>query len=548
MAGSETADKLFLNGKVVTLDENSSIVSAMAVKGGRILATGSDEEMKGLSDDGTEMIDLKGKTMLPGFVDSHCHLGLATRSMIHWVDGHCPPNKSIAEVLERIRERTTQTPKGEPIFIHGSMFGNYKFAEKRYPTKEELDSVAPDHPAVFIASMHQTVANSRAMEMARITDQTEELPGGVVIHRDPVTGKPTGVFNEGSPIGYPSLPYDQLKETLKEGISRFWISQGITSAYSFMMEGDELRAYQELLAEGSLPMRVKAMFCDLNNSPRGLENLIHLGIQTGLGDERLSLGGVKIFIDGAYMTLTAASKEPYLNVPGNDNHKGVIRIDHDTLSEMVFKAHNAGLTLCIHAMGDQAQEYALDAYEKALGDNPKDHRHRMEHFGCDMSSPDIRRRAKALNIVPNVTSGWINSYGDFMEPHLGPERSKQSFAWRTLIDEGFKLADSSDQCGTDHLTLNPFHSIWCSVTRQTYFGEQFLPEEAISVEEALRMWTCNGAYSGGEEGIKGTIEPGKLADMVVISDDILTVPENDIRNIRVEETIIDGKVVYSGGE
>jgi predicted amidohydrolase YtcJ len=161
-----------------------------------------------------------------------------------------------------------------------------------------------------------------------------------------------------------------------------------------------------------------------------------------------------------------------------------------------------------------------------------------------MGGPNIRRRAKELGIVPNVTSGWIHSYGDFMEKHLGAERSKQSFAWRTMIDEGFKPADSSDQCGTDPLTLNPFHSMWCSVTRQTYFGNQFLPHEAITVQEALRMWTTNGAYSGGEEEIKGSIEPGKLADMIVISDDILTIPENRIRDIEVEATIINGRVVY----
>ncbi len=544
MRKSEVPDTLFLNGKVVTLAADNPIVSAVAVKGGRIMAVGSDDEIKGISGDDTEIVDLNGKTMLPGLIDSHCHFGLATRSFIHWVDGRCPPNKSIPDILERIRQRAEQTSNDEPIFVHGSMFGNYKLAENRYPTKEEFDSAAPEHPVVFFASMHQVITNSATIKMARIEDDTDILPGGVHIERDKETGKPTGVFKEGSPIGIPSLPYDQLKETLKEGITKYWLPQGITSAYSFTTDGNELRAYQEMLDEGSLPLRVKAMFCELSNSPRSLESLVYLGIKPNLGNERLSLGGMKIFVDGAFMTLTAASREPYLNIPGDEDYRGVIRMDHDTLSELVHKAHNAGLTLCVHAMGDKAQEYALDAYERALTENPREHRHRIEHFGCDMSGPDLREKAKKLGIIGNVTSGWLHSYGDFIEKHLGAERSKQSFAWRTMIDEGFMLADSSDQCGTDPLTLNPFHSMWCAVTRQTYFGNKFLPEEAITVEEALRMWTVNGAYSGGEEDIKGSIEPGKLADMIVISDDILTIPEDNIRDIKVDMTIIDGQTVY----
>ncbi|MEE8348816.1 MAG: amidohydrolase [Acidobacteriota bacterium] len=539
----EHADSVFANAKVVTLDSSDQIASAVAVKDGRIMGVGAEEEIRKLSDAATTWVDLHGKTVLPGLVDSHCHIGLASRSFIHYVDGRCPPNHCINDILERIREKAKQTPKGQLISVHGSMFGDQKLVEKRFPTKEELDSVAPDHPVIMLASVHTIIANSYTVKLAEVTRDTHELSGGIHVEHDPDTGEPTGVFREGSPVGYIPLSYEQYKETIRSGIERYWIPQGITSAYSFTTDGSELKAYQELLAEGSLPLRVKAMFCEFDNTLVAIDDLLYLGILPGFGTDRLSTGGVKIFVDGAFMTLSAASKEPYFNLPDPD-HRGYLRITQERLDEYVKKSHDAGLTLCIHAMGDRAQEMALDAYEKALTANPRLHRHRIEHFGCDMGSPELRRRAKELGILPNITSGWLYSYGDFIEPHLGPERSRQSFALRSMIDDGLRPADSSDQCGTDPMTLDPFHSMWCAVTRQTFFGSRFVPEEAIGVKDALRLWTINGAYSGGEEDLKGSIETEKLADMIVISDDILTIAEDRIRDIKVDLTIVGGQVVH----
>ncbi|MBE0556602.1 MAG: amidohydrolase family protein, partial [Proteobacteria bacterium] len=337
--------------------------------------------------------------------------------------------------------------------------------------------------------------------------------------------------------------YDTLKSAIQAGFPKYWVEQGFTSAYSFA-EAAEIKIYQELFQNGTLPMRIQVMVHNSSNTPEPLECLMKLGILPGLmGNDWLKMGGVKIFLDGAFMALTAASNQPYLNLP-EKNYHGILRLEPNFFKELVKKAHDGGLQICVHAMGDKAQDLALDAYENALRSNPRSHRHRIEHFGCDMGSPQQRRRARELGIVPVTTIGWLYAYGDFIETYLGPQRKEQSFALRSMHDDGLKPANASDQCGTEPVTLDPFFGIWCAVTRQTFFGKQFVPRESISVNEALRMWTTNAAYSGFEEHIKGSLEPGKFADMIVISHDILSVPEDRIKEIKVDMTIIDGKIVY----
>lgn len=542
MVTQEKADSVFFNGRIVTLDSNDTIASAIAVRDGRIIAVGTEDEVRRVSGDATQIIDLRGKTMLPGLIDSHCHLGLATRSFRYYVDGRCPPNRSIADILERIRQRVRETRKGEWITVHCSMFGNLKLAEKRYPTKAELDSVAPDNPVVLLSSMHTCIVNTRALELAHIT--RESIGSGIgKIEKDKITGEPTGELLEyRTELPTPPFSREQIKDALKVGLHEYWVKQGFTTAYSFS-DGTDIKAYQELLNEGTLPLRIQAMIYDPNKKPDLIEALIKLGIQSGLGNDWLKVGGVKIFVDGAFMGLSAATHDPYLNMPDKD-YCGILRCEAGPLKELVLKAHNAGLQLCIHAMGDKAQDLALNAYENALKVNPRNHRHRIEHFGCDMGNPEQRRRAKELGIIPVITIGWLYAYADVIEHYLGSLRATQSFALRSMIDDGLKPANCSDQCGTEPVTLDPFFSIWCAVTRQTFFKNRFVAEQAISVKEAFKQWTIDGAYSGFEEELKGSIEPGKFADLIVISRDIFTIPEDQIKDVKVDMTILDGKIVY----
>lgn len=542
MVVKEKADIVFLNGKVITVDANNSIAEAVAVKNGFIVKIGSNSVVQEFVQNGAEVIDLKGKNMLPGFIDSHTHLLNSAMSLRFFVDGRTPPNKSIYDVLEKIREKVKQTPRGEWVIVQGSMLWDRKLVEGRYPNKEELDEVAPDHPVVVWASAHIGVVNSKALEVAGIKKENPDPLGGKIERDD--KGEPTGVLREVRRTGIlplPSYSHELIKESIKTGVQKWWVKQGITTVHCFCGPS-AMRIYQELLEEDALPLRIHLMV--YTKDPKmGLDSLVNLGIHTGFGNEKLKIGGLKIFVDGATSGKSAATYEPYVGMP---KYYGLLQISSKELTELAVKAHREGIQLCIHAVGDKAQDMALDAIEEALKAFPRgDHRHRIEHFGNVLTSKERIKRAKKLGVIPVPTVEWIYAYGDFIEEYFGSERTKQSFPIKTLIYEGLRPPGSSDTLGTEPLSINPFFSIWCAVARKTFSGNVLIPEESISVIDAIRMYTINGAYAGFEEDIKGSIEEGKLADMIVISNDILSLSIDKIKDIQVDMTIINGKIVYS---
>jgi predicted amidohydrolase YtcJ len=541
---NEKSKTIFFNGKVVTLDSSDTIASAVAVKDGRILAVGSDEQVKQFANPGAHLIDLGGKTMLPGLIDAHTHLAWAALVFHTFVDGRCPPNKSVSDILERIRQRVIETYKGEWISVQGSFFANFKLDEKRLPRKEDLDSVAPEHPVAYVNTVHSHVVNSAALKSLNITKRTPNPPGAM-IERDEKTGEPTGYLRECNTI-LPIMSFtdEQIKNSIRDIVPEYWVKQGCTTAYSFA-DAREFRIYQELAKERSLPLRIQAMPMDVAlGSDPVIEGLITLGIQQGFGNEWLKIGGVKIFLDGAFMGLGAATWGPYLNMPVKDYY-GIPKFEHAApFNELVLKAHNGGLQLCIHAIGEKAQDWALDAYEDVFKVNLRYHRHRIEHFGNLMTSAERIHRANQLGIIPVTTVEWLYEEGDFIERYLGITRRDQSWPLRSMIDAGLKVANCSDTVGATPFSTNPFYSMWCAVTRQTFFGDRLVPSEAISVREALRLYTINAAYSGFEEDLKGSIEPGKLADLIVIDRDILTIPEDQIKDIKVNMTVLNGNIVY----
>jgi len=535
---------VFLNGKIITLDDSDTIANAVAVANGRIISVGSHEEIKQSCDADVRVVDLEGKTVLPGLIDPHTHLANATLIFHTYLDGRCPPNRSVADILEKIRDRVRKAPKGEWIPVQGSFFAAYKLAEKRLPTRAELDAVAPNHPVVYVNTVHSAVLNTCALEMAHITKESPDPHGGM-LEKDSKTGELTGFIKEWHGLlPILSFSHEQIKAAIRDLTPNYWIKQGCTSAYSYA-DGREMRVYQDLARESALPLRIQAMPMDIPLGPdRVIESMAILGLEPGVGDKWLKVGGVKIFIDGAYMGLSAATHEPYINLP-DENYYGIIKFNSQKqLNELVLKGHNAGLQLHIHAIGEKAQDWALDALENALQKNPRYHRHRIEHLGNLMTSPERIRRAKELDIIPVTTIEWLYEEGDFIETHLGRKRRDQSWPLRSMLDAGLKVANCSDTVGATPFSTNPFYSMWCAVNRRTFLGDHLLSEQAISIKEAIRLYTRNAAYSGFEETLKGSIEPGKYADMIVINKDIFTIPDYEIKDIKVEMTILDGKIVY----
>ncbi len=539
-------DMVLLGGKVVTLDGADSTAEAVAVRDGIIQQVGATEQIKALAGPATAILDLRGRTVVPGLIDSHCHLASSARSAARYVDARVPPNRSIRDVLRNIAERARITPPGEWIIAHGCQFGARKFVEQRYPTREELDAVTRDHPVLVLDARHVYRLNSLGCERLGMRRGVPWDEANGHAEFDEETGEPLGVLHEGMTV-FPDrvVPYADVKHYMREVIGPLWVGRGFTSACSYATP-NELRACAELAREGALPLRITSHIHIGATRTAGIEAAVALGVISGFGDEWMRIGGAKVFLDGVLMSLSSAMREPYFE-KGDGTDRGLLLATPERARELARLMHDHGIQISFHATGDRAQEIALDAIEHALTLNPREnHRHRIEHFGCDAGAPDLRARAKALGVVPNMTTGWLYTYGDYVAPHLGPARAREFMALRSIHDAGLRPCNSSDQTGTDWLTLDPFFSMWCCVTRQTFEGRQFHPEEAITVKEALRMWTVNAAWANFEEEIKGSIEPGKLADFTVCSADILTIPEHALREVKAEMTIIGGRVAHGG--
>lgn len=542
------ADLVLLNGKVVTVDPNDTITEAVAVKGGRIVGVGTSEEVKELIGEETKVIDLKGKTLLPGFIDTHCHPALGGTEIFE-VDCRSPPVKSIKEILEKIQEKAEKTSKGE--WIRARNYNENKLLERRHITRWELDQVAPDNP-VFISKEtgHLYVVNSKALELAGITKDTPDPPGGK-IDRAPKTGEATGLLYEAAAMKVMNLipPYDvgHIKKGLKHVFSLF-LKWGLTTIHQATAIPVSIKACQELLATGEMPIRMNLMVGALPGILPGYEadvNLLHLlvklGLQSGFGGDKLKIMSAKLIADGSGSGGSAAVYTPQHR---GTKGLGILVTSQEKLTEQVIEAHKAGLRVSIHAIGDRGIDVALDAIEAALrGHLTAGMRHRIEH--CSVCTPKQRERIKKLGVVPSSSIGYMWGVGDDYIENFGPERLRWLHPHRSYIDNGIIASGNSDWPVS---TADPMKQIYSAVTRKTKTGQSFDERERITVLEAIRTYTWNGAYAGCEEDVKGTIEHGKLADMVVLSDDILTVPEEKIKDIKIDMTIVGGEILYQRSE
>jgi len=522
------------NGKIVTMDAQESVQEAIAVKFGRILAVGSEAEVKPLIGKETKVMDLKGQTVIPGLIDSHGHMVMVGAARMLTEDlSEEAGIRSIHDIQKRLAQKAKKTPKGK--WVTGYQEDDSKLKEKRHPTRWELDEATQDHPLIIsTVGGHFSIANSKAFEMAGVTKDTPDPVGGK-FDRDPETGEMTGgLHEEAITIIKPDGPAEPTREQAYDGAKQILqecAAVGLTCVYD-TVDRSQIRAVLDLKNRGELPIRVRMdvvidLFPELNR----------LGIYRGLGDDWLRLCGLKFFFDGAISARTAAVTEPYLDKP---DFYGVLATTREIASETIMTAYAEGYRISAHANGDRAIAMYLDIMAEAQSTYPrKDPRNRDIH--CTVVNPDLVERIKKLGILPTIFGPYVYYHGDKLIPAFGEKRLEWMFAARAFLDADVMLAAHSDHPCAPYPPLMAIHGL---VNRTTKAGKAIGQSQKISVMEALKLYTINAAYQSFDEDNLGSLEAGKLADMTVLGEDILTVPAEKIIDIPIEMTLIDGKVVF----
>lgn len=525
------ADIIFINGKIWTVDKAKPVAQAVAVLGDKIIAVGSNSEIKKYAGKNTKVIDLKKKLMLPGFIDDHTHF-VSGGFQLMSVDLRTA--KTPEEFALKIKEYAEKNPGR---WITGGDW-DHELWGGELPRKEWIDKYTQNVP-VFVTRYdgHMGLANSLALKLAGITRETPDPPGGLIVRDE--NGEPTGILkDEAMSLVYKVIPEPSLEERISA------IKLALEEAKKLGLTGvhdigtvEDFKAYQELYKRGELTIRV---FLRLPISQ--WEDLAKLGIQVPFGNEFIRIGSLKAYADGSLGSMTALFFDPY---DENPNTKGLatdIVID-GRLEKWAIEADKAKLQLSIHAIGDSANSLVLSIFEKVVKQNPTwDRRFRIEH--AQHIHPKDFVRFKNLNVIASMQPYHAIDDGRWAEKRIGKERCKTSYAFRTFLDNGVKLCFGSDW---NVAPLSPILGIYAAVARQTLDGkhpEGWFPEQKISVEEAVECYTINNAYAEFAENEKGSITPGKLADFVVLSDDIFNIPAERIKDVKVLMTVLGGKIIY----
>lgn len=530
---------IVVNAKVHTMDTSSPIAQAIAVYGNRIIALGSSQEIKKIAGLKTRVIDAHEQVVLPGFNDSHVHFlsGGFQLSSVDLRDADTPE-----EFAERIKRFTAKLTAGR--WITGGDWDHERWADIKgsapLPTKALIDRFTLNTP-VFVSRLdgHMALANSLALKLAGVTRQTPDPPGGLIV-RDSRTGEPTGILKDAAmSFVWKVIPESSFEEKLAaaRAATEHAARLGVTSVQD-MSAGNDVGVYQTLLDRQELKTRIYAI------SPLpSWERLARTGVRAPFGSDMLRIGGLKGFADGSLGSTTAFFFEPYTDAPQTRGLAGDEMFPEGAMLNRVRGSDRAGLQIMIHAIGDQANDLILTVFEQVKSENgDRDRRFRIEH-AQHLRRQDIPRFGRE-KIIASMQPYHAIDDGRWAEKRIGKERVKTTYAFRSLLDSGAMLAFGSDWSVAP---LDPMLTIYAAVTRRTLDGRNatgWIPEEKISLEEALRAYTVGSAYAEFQESVKGTITPGKLADLVMLSGDIFKIEPKEIEKVKVVMTIIDGKVVY----
>lgn len=548
VSAAQIADSIFANGKITTLNAKQPNASALAVKDGVIIAVGSDKEIKAYVGANTLIVDLAGKRIVPGFIDAHTHPMETIWLKEVWVDARYPGTPSVKQALLNIASRVKVTPKDQWIYVAGVSASENKFIEKRLPTKAELDEVAPNNPVIVANGAHMAIANSAALAKMGVKKGVTKLRHGAGVLADK-NGEPNGVITDG--MGdIPGSPTPQeIARYYATDIAKFWNSYGFTSVMA-ITPAAAMPVMQSVSISTPAPnIRYTASVWAAPNGEGMPKDLSVFEMPTKADPAYYRFAAIKAWVDGENDCRTGFMYEPYKGVQDTDppGGKGTLVTNQSLATEFTALANQNKKMSMLHCSGDAATDIGLRAYESTRKLQATNTIKRIEHFGMFQLTAAQLERAKKLkedHFHISVQPIWLLELVNADYENMGVKRAKTGYQFKTLINAGLEPAASTDMTGIYLGNIDPFKAMYATVTRQSDIGI-FQPQEAISVNDALKMWTIWPAKAMGEAKVKGSLEPGKYADMTVLSDDIYAIPKEQIKNVQAIKTIVGGKVVFS---
>jgi len=541
-AQGRSATLILLDGKIWTENPREPQAEAIAIEGNQILSVGSSAAIRKLAGPDCKIIDLGGRRVVPGFNDSHVHLISGGDGLI---SVRLEDANSLDELRRRLGDYAKSLPKG--VWIRNGNWDHQRWSPANLPTHEAIDAVTPDNPVfVWRYDGHMALANAVAMKLAGLDRNTRDPPGGEIV-RDK-QGNPTGILKDQATAiverVIPPPPESEVDTGLEAAMHEAAV-HGVTSVQQMwdaptdQYSAEKFRELQKFARNGKLTVRI------YNANPlRDWKSLATAGVQAAFGSPVLRMGNLKSFADGALGAETAWMDAPFADRPGYSGLASADLMDSAGMFASIQGADKAGLQISIHAIGDRAIHTVLDLFERAeREDGPADRRFRIEHV--QHLRPDDAGRFKSLGVIASMQPYHAIDDGRWAEKVLGPERIKTSYAWRLLLDHGAVLAFGSDW---PVAPLDPLSGIYAAVTRRTLDGKNpqgWVPEQRITVAEAVHAYTVGSAFAEHQEKVKGSLEPGKLADLAVLTDDIFRMPANDLDKARVYMTVFDGSVIYT---